>query len=69
VIIFGSLAHGAWFHPRSDIDLAVEGLAPESFWRAGSALDHLEPAFEIDLIAFEAAPPELAQEIAQGQEL
>ncbi len=69
VIAFGSLAHGAWFHARSDIDLAVEGIAPESFWRAGSALDHLEPAFEIDLIALEAVPAGLAQDIAQGMDL
>ena len=26
VILFGSLAHQAWFRPESDIDLAVEGL-------------------------------------------
>lgn len=26
VVLFGSLAHGAWFGAPSDIDLAVEGL-------------------------------------------
>jgi uncharacterized protein len=34
VVAFGSLAHGAWFEPRSDIDLAVEGIPVEAFWRA-----------------------------------
>lgn len=28
VVVFGSLAHAAWFVPDSDVDLAVEGLAP-----------------------------------------
>jgi tRNA nucleotidyltransferase (CCA-adding enzyme) len=27
VVLFGSLAHAAWFVPDSDVDLAVEGLA------------------------------------------
>ena len=26
VVLFGSLAHSAWFTPGSDVDLAVEGL-------------------------------------------
>lgn len=31
VILFGSLAHTAWFMPDSDVDLAVTGLAPDFF--------------------------------------
>jgi predicted nucleotidyltransferase len=34
VILFGSLATGSWFHRRSDIDLAVEGLDATDYWRA-----------------------------------
>ena len=41
VVAFGSLAHGAWFGPRSDIDLAVEGIPPQVFWRAWCSLDRL----------------------------
>jgi len=29
VVLFGSLAHAAWFAPHSDVDLAVEGLVGE----------------------------------------
>ncbi len=67
VIAFGSLAHGAWFGPRSDIDLAVEGVPADAFWRAWAALDRLAPGFEIDLVAIEAASERLRDEIiSQG---
>ena len=69
VIVFGSLAHGAWFHERSDIDLAVEGVAPDDFFPAWAALDHLDSPFEIDLLRYESAPPRLKQSIAEGIEI
>jgi len=31
VVLFGSLAHAAWFMPDSDIDLGVEGLAGDAY--------------------------------------
>lgn len=31
VVVFGSLVHPAWFIPDSDVDLAVEGLAPKDY--------------------------------------
>lgn len=65
VVVFGSLAHGAWFHTRSDIDLAVEGVSPEVFWRAWSALDHISRSFEINLISIESASESLTREIHQ----
>jgi predicted nucleotidyltransferase len=34
VVLFGSLAHEAWFVPDSDVDLAVTGLRTEDYWRA-----------------------------------
>lgn len=70
VIAFGSLTHGAWFHARSDIDLAAEGIAPEAFWRAWCTLDTLGSSFEIDLIALESASEHLRARISQeGVEL
>lgn len=66
VVAFGSLAHGAWFHPDSDIDLAVAGIAPELFWRAWSALDQVSDGFEINLVALEGAPERLQREIESG---
>jgi len=37
VYLFGSLAQEGQFHERSDVDLAVEGLAPERFFKAWAA--------------------------------
>jgi tRNA nucleotidyltransferase (CCA-adding enzyme) len=34
VVLFGSLAHEAWFVPDSDVDLAVEGLGGGDYWEA-----------------------------------
>jgi len=69
VVVFGSLAHGAWFHSRSDIDLAVAGIRDEDFWRADSAVNRLDPAFELDLVAIESAPSRLLSEIGRGVEI
>jgi predicted nucleotidyltransferase len=70
VVLFGSLARADYFHPRSDIDLAVEGISVQNFWRAWCALDTLGNEFEIDLVATESAPPALKFHIDQeGVEL
>lgn len=59
VCVFGSLAGESPWHGRSDIDLAVEGLAPERYIAALSALWQLLPErVEFDLITLEDAPPE-----------
>ena len=57
VILFGSLARDARFHARSDIDLAVEGLASEHFWKAWAAIERLDLSIEVDLVPLEAAKP------------
>jgi predicted nucleotidyltransferase len=69
VILFGSLAHGAWFHARSDIDLAAEGIAAQDHFRAWGALEDVSIEFEFDLILLESAPAALRSEIEQGVEL
>jgi predicted nucleotidyltransferase len=55
IILFGSLHQGGRFHRGSDIDLAVEGIPPAKFIRAGAnlmmALDwpvDLKPLEEVD---------------------
>ena len=63
VILFGSLATGSWFHPRSDIDLAVEGLNREEYWRADCRLEGVADGFEIDLVDLHAAPPSLKEAV------
>ncbi len=56
VIPFGSVVgHGAW-HADSDLDLAVEGVAPEHFFRAWSTLRALvPPGLDVDLVDLERA--------------
>jgi predicted nucleotidyltransferase len=56
VIPFGSVVgHGFW-HPGSDLDLAVEGVAPDQFYRAWSMLrELLPPGLHVDLVALEQA--------------
>ncbi len=53
VLVYGSVVHGYWFGPASDIDLAVVGLPAEKFWRAWAALDPLSGNFVINLVAME----------------
>jgi predicted nucleotidyltransferase len=55
IILFGSLRQGERFHRGSDIDLAVEGIPAQAFFRAGAdllmALDwpvDLKPWEEVD---------------------
>lgn len=70
VILFGSLAQADFFHPRSDIDLAVDGVQSRDFWRAWCSLDTLGSGFEIDLIDIATASDSLRLEIEQtGVEL
>ncbi len=69
VVLYGSLARRDFFHSRSDIDLAIAGVAPRDFWRAWSALDTIGGSFEIDLIAIEDASPALRLQLEEGIEL
>lgn len=64
VIIFGSLAGEGPWHDRSDIDLAVEGLASEDFFAAYSACcSLLPPGLDLDLVPLEDAYPEMRARI------
>lgn len=50
VVVFGSLAHRAWFRPWSDIDLAAWGIPAAQFYRAVAAVTSLTPDFEVSLV-------------------
>jgi len=67
VILFGSLLYGA-LQERSDVDLAVEGLPKEVYWRA---LMEVSDALgrDVDLVPFEEALPSLAARIARVGEV
>jgi predicted nucleotidyltransferase len=71
VYLFGSLARGGRPHKGSDIDLAVEGMAPgRVYWRALAQLwELLPPGVELDLVPLEDAHPELVDLIHQEGEL
>ena len=64
VILFGSVAGQTPWHERSDIDLAVEGLAPSELLTAYTACRDLLPRdVELDLVPLEQASPELRARI------
>ncbi len=50
VVVFGSLAHQAWFSPCSDIDLAAWGIPADRFYRAVAAVISISPDFKVDLV-------------------
>ena len=70
VILFGSLAHAAWFMPDSDVDLVVEGLATDDYWQAWRLVEEIVGDRLVDLIEFETANESLRRSIRQhGVEL
>ena len=63
VYLIGSLARGSSFHPRSDIDLVVAGIAPKRYFAV--LADIAERAGrEVDLILLESATPTLLEYVA-----
>ena len=69
VILFGSLAHRAWFTPDTDVDLAVEGLKG-NFWQAWRQVEEIFDDCRVDLIEFESASASLRRAIQEhGLEL
>ena len=53
VVTFGSLVHGMWFSPTSDIDLAAWDIADEDYFTAVAKLQDIATEFKIDLVAIE----------------
>jgi len=70
VVLFGSLAHEAWFMPDSDVDIAVEGLAGNEYWQAWKAVEEIIGDRPVDLIEIERVGEPLRQAIERyGVEL
>ncbi len=63
VMVFGAVAHGAWFTPDSDIDLAVEGLQGRAYWDAWRFVEDAFKDYPIDFIDLESVSPTFAQAI------
>lgn len=70
VILFGSLAHSAWFTPRSDVDIYVEGIPVSAFFKAEADAQAIGQDFKVDIVDSGDCPPEMIAKIKQeGMEL
>ena len=61
VVVFGLLAHRAWFTLWSDIDLAAWGIPADQFYRAVAAVTGISPEFEVNLVDLEGCRPTVRQ--------
>ena len=50
IILFGSLAHKAWFNENSDVDLAVDGLTSDDYWQAWRDVEDIINDRRIDFV-------------------
>jgi len=64
VVLFGSVARAAFLGPRSDIDLAVEGLSAGAHARAVDRIQEASAGRRIDLIRIEQCSPSLNADIS-----
>lgn len=55
VILFGSLAHEGWYSADSDVDLAIEALPSDAYWRAWRLAEEIIRDRAVDLIEMESA--------------
>lgn len=65
VILFGSLAHSAWFRADTDVDMAVEGLDTAEYWEAWRFVEELIADRPVDFIELESASDALRRSIEQ----
>ena len=63
IVVFGSLAHRAWFTPWSDVDLAAWGIPADQFYQAVAAVTAITSDLEVDLVDPEGCRPKLRQAI------
>lgn len=63
VVLFGSLAHAAWFSSDSDVDLAIEGLVGDAYWQAWRWLEEKISDRHVDLVELETAKESLRRSI------
>ena len=68
VYLFGSLLDIDRFHGGSDIDLAVEGLAPAEYWAAWRVVEDLADGASVDLVRLETAAEALQRVVGEEGE-
>lgn len=61
VVLFGSLAHQAWFDDHTDVDIAVVGA--DDYWKAWGDVEKFFPKRKIDLIDWDMATDGLRRTI------
>lgn len=70
VVVFGSLAHRAWFSAWSDIDLVAWGIPADQFYKAVAAVTGVSSDFKVDLIDPDVCRSAVRQSIeSEGIEL
>ena len=63
IVLIGSLAHEGWFVPDSDVDLAVEGLHGDDYWKAWKIAEEIIKDRSVDFIEIESSGSSLRQAI------
>lgn len=66
VVVFGSLIQAERFHPWSDVDLAVWGLASTDYFEAVAKVLDLGGEIKVDLILGARCKPYLREAVEQG---
>jgi predicted nucleotidyltransferase len=66
IIVFGSLLRPEYFDERSDVDLAVSGVADSEFLRAVAAVTGIDGDMAVDLIQIEQTPESLRKQLESG---
>ncbi len=66
VVAFGSLTRAGMYDERSDIDLAVQGLAPDRFWDGYVQVAAVVGDFEFDLVDLDRCAEHLRNEILRN---
>lgn len=69
VVAFGSLTQADRFHPWSDVDLAVWGIAPDDYFEAVARVLDVGGEIKVDLVMAERCKPYLREAIEQGTKL
>lgn len=69
VLVFGSLARGAWQPSNSDVDVAVQGLRGD-YWKAWGVVEDAVGGYRVDLVEMETVSQPLRDAIEdEGVEL
>lgn len=63
VVLFGSIARDEYLGPRSDVDLAVEGLPARDYAWAVDHVQEASPRRRIDLVRIEQCSSSMTKEI------